>query len=441
MTITYKDILDLYGTLNDLGVPDGLSGDRRTLSTTDAISSVLENAFTPNVLDGKGLFSGIVMATLPTTKPTFLSFKDNIRYINAIAQNPYGELEELHFVYKVYIPEIDPREIILNTSRKKACGGLSLSQRVTTLPTAVIGSGFSEDKSQQAIVPGTLVDIRFNDAKRFLRPMIVGVNGKVFDVDYKQEKISVTFANGTAGVSSATRGGQMRDTNYPPVLEKSEFRKGPAEGASFAKRVRKIGEENKYNQWVITSVVNVARKEQPKGGRNYNYYGIMADLRGTWGSAGRKYINGSWTGKEGKAGQGVRTTDQRYFASFATEEDGIKFMLQILKGKGFDKATDGDKFLKLYLDKWLSPTEKTKQKIYKEEEKTQYRKKQFNKSYKLAYDKKIPGSSSSGNQSQQASTSTSTSTSQTQSSTMPPEQTNYTPATATNPYADEEWLQ
>ena len=198
MTITYEDILDLYGTLNDLGVPDGLSGDRRTLSTTDAISSVLESAFTPDVLDGKGLFNGIVMATLPTTKPTFLSFKDNINYINSIAQNPSGELQELHFVYKVYIPEIDPREIILNTSRKKACGGLSLSQRVTTLPTAVIGSGFSEDKSQQAIVPGTLVDIRFSYAKRFMRPMIVGIGGKVFDIDYKNQSLKVTFNRATA---------------------------------------------------------------------------------------------------------------------------------------------------------------------------------------------------------------------------------------------------
>tara|TARA_X000001388_G_scaffold45339_1_gene32237 strand:- start:3397 stop:4701 length:1305 start_codon:yes stop_codon:yes gene_type:complete len=196
MTITYQDILDLYGTLNDLGVPDGLSGDRRTLSTTDAISSVLERAFTPDVLDGKGLFNGIVMATLPTTQPTFLSFKDNINYLNSIAQNPDGELQELHFIYKVYIPEIDPREIILNTDKKKACGGLSLSQRVTTLPTAVIGSGISEDKSQQAIVPGTLVDIRFSDAKRFLRPIIVGISGKVFDIDYTQEKIGVTFADG-----------------------------------------------------------------------------------------------------------------------------------------------------------------------------------------------------------------------------------------------------
>ena len=196
MTITYEDILDLYGTLNDLGVPDGLSGDRRTLSTTDAISAVMERAFTPDVLDGKGLFNGIVMATLPTTQPTFLSFKDNINYVNSIAQNPDGELQELHFIYKVYIPEIDPREIILNTSRKKACEGLSLSQRVTTLPTAVIGSGLSEDKSQQAIVPGTLVDIRFSDAKRFLRPIIVGIGGKVFDIDYTQQKLDVTFANG-----------------------------------------------------------------------------------------------------------------------------------------------------------------------------------------------------------------------------------------------------
>ena len=110
----------------------------------------------------------------------------------------------------------------------------------------------------------------------------------------------------------------------------------------------------------------------------------MADVGKGWGNAG-KYINGSWTGVEGKAGQGVRTTKQRYFASFATEEDGIKFMLQILKGKGFDKATDGDKFLKLYLDKWLSPTEETKQKIYKKEKESGYRKRQFNQSYSLAY--------------------------------------------------------
>lgn len=218
MTITYEDILDLYGTLNDLGVPDGLSGDRRTLSTTDAISAVMERAFTPDVLDGKGLFNGIVMATLPTTQPTFLSFKDNINYLNSIEQNPDGELQELHFIYKVYIPEIDPREIILNTSRKKACEGLSLSQRVTTLPTAVIGSGFSEDKSQQAIVPGTLVDIRFSDAKRFLRPIIVGIGGKVFDIDYESESLKTKFG-GSSSVILRSEFGKITIQNprFSPV--------------------------------------------------------------------------------------------------------------------------------------------------------------------------------------------------------------------------------
>ena len=38
------------------------------------------------------------------------------------------------------------------------------------------------------------------------------------------------------------------------------------------------------------------------------------------------YINGSFNSKEGEAGQGNRTSNARWFASFKTEADGIEFV-------------------------------------------------------------------------------------------------------------------
>jgi len=198
MTVTFQQVADTYGILNDISPPDGLSGDRRTLSPTDAISAVLEQAFSPDALGGKTIFTGVVMATLPTNEPTFTSFSDSIDYLNSVYFNTDSSLpgvSELFFVYKVYIPEIDPRQIII--SNQKKCKGLSFSQRVNSLPTAVLAAGEGTSRESQAIMPGTLVDIRFENEKRFLHPKIIRIGGKVFNVDYKKQSVSQIFrANG-----------------------------------------------------------------------------------------------------------------------------------------------------------------------------------------------------------------------------------------------------
>ena len=45
------------------------------------------------------------------------------------------------------------------------------------------------------------------------------------------------------------------------------------------------------------------------------------------------YINGSFNSKEGEAGQGNRTSNARWFASFKTEADGIEFVAGKLNQK------------------------------------------------------------------------------------------------------------
>ena len=198
MTVTFQQVADTYGILNDISPPDGLSGDRRTLTPTDALSAVLEQAFSPDALGGKTIFTGVVMATLPTNEPTFTSFSDSIDYLNSVYFNSGGApqgVSELFFVYKVYIPEIDPRQIII--SNRKRCKGLSFSQRVNSLPTAVLAAGEGTSRESQAIIPGTLVDIRFENEKRFLHPKIIRIGGKVFNVNYKKQSVSQIFrANG-----------------------------------------------------------------------------------------------------------------------------------------------------------------------------------------------------------------------------------------------------
>ena len=71
---------------------------------------------------------------------------------------------------------------------------------------------------------------------------------------------------------------------------------------------------------------------------------------------------GSISATEGAGGQGIRTDKFRYFAVFNSTKEGIDFMWNTLKGKGFDSATE-DNIVDLYIDKWLSPAPATAQKI------------------------------------------------------------------------------
>lgn len=131
------------------------------------------------------------------------------------------------------------------------------------------------------------------------------------------------------------------------------------------------------------SVMFIALKEQTTspstiGGFNNNHYGIMTDL-GRW-RFGQGRINGSIPSTEGAGGQGIRTDQIRYFASFADTNIGVDFMAKTLEGKDFNTASS-DNIVDLYVDKWLSPSPSVATQI-KRDKRTSYSK-LFNKAKNL----------------------------------------------------------
>lgn len=129
--------------------------------------------------------------------------------------------------------------------------------------------------------------------------------------------------------------------------------------------------------WLKTSILFVALKEQRKGsnisGWNFNHYGIMADL-GPWGSPGKTFINGSIISNEGSGGQGIRTSNDRFFASFLDERNGTSFMKDVIKNKTKKSkerlgitytagALNKNNILDFYILKWLAPSDSTVQKL------------------------------------------------------------------------------
>jgi len=101
--------------------------------------------------------------------------------------------------------------------------------------------------------------------------------------------------------------------------------------SKFAETVNNtLGDE--YSDSIKASVIFLALQEQNLKGFNYNYYGVQTDIK--W-SGLEPYINGSFNSTEGSAGQGDRIADTRWFASFKSEADGIKFVAYKLKSKGW----------------------------------------------------------------------------------------------------------
>ena len=120
---------------------------------------------------------------------------------------------------------------------------------------------------------------------------------------------------------------------YPPA---QNIFSTPSSLSSFAANVNSALGSN-YNDSIKASVVFLAQQEQNLKGFNYNYYGVQTDLK--W-SGIDSYINGSFNSKEGEAGQGNRTANARWFASFKTEADGIEFVAGKLNSKGWGNIED-----------------------------------------------------------------------------------------------------
>jgi hypothetical protein len=142
---------------------------------------------------------------------------------------------------------------------------------------------------------------------------------------------------------------ETADTNYNPVLER--VRTETTQETLASKINRAIPNEPEP---IKAGVLFLARQEQNLKGFNHNYYGVMADI-GRW-TGGDTYFNGSFPSTEGAAGEGVRTTNIRYFASFDSDESGIKFIANTLKRKKWQNVTEAT-VAETYYRTWLSPAD------------------------------------------------------------------------------------
>ena len=191
-----EDILETYGSFNDLTVGGTTPiASRRTLTTTEALSSVLESYYTPDVLKGKSVYDGVVLACIPTTSPNIQS---NQKLIEYLAEATEDRVFQLYYVYKVLVPEVDPRPIHFSGKNRPA-GGLTNAQRVMTLPSAIIDLSVegAESAEIRLIQPGTYVQIIYNNQEKLNIPKVVGIGKKIIEVAGKLNTgttLATTFA-------------------------------------------------------------------------------------------------------------------------------------------------------------------------------------------------------------------------------------------------------
>jgi lysophospholipase L1-like esterase len=201
------DIFETYGSFNDLTVGSKTPvGSRQTLTTTEALSGWLENFYTPDALEGKSVYDGVVMATIPSRSPTLQSNQALIEYLTD------SSVEPLHYVYKVYIPEVEPRCINFS-DRNGPSGEFTNAQRVMTLPNAIIDPKVPASENMRAIEAGTYVQVVFANQEKLKNPKIVAIGKKVIELKGKLNdpdggSLKTAFSSGRGrAFLPASRGG------------------------------------------------------------------------------------------------------------------------------------------------------------------------------------------------------------------------------------------
>jgi len=255
--ITPQQMFREYGVFNDLRPADGLSGDRRTLTTTDALSAVLEKNFTPDAIGDKKLFGGIVMGTMLSDQPVASNPMENLEYVSQqieLANNPDAEGQDVYYKYKVYVHEADPRivmpieELLAGSKKRIKFEGLSLLDRINSLPEASLALGADIPGAKVGIQPGTLVEVIYSNEAKFLNPQIVKVGSKVLDVNISQSSLKIIHQTaGTTTLRSSSGSGSGTSSRDTPS------RRAARALAEKQKDLRKQIFESKGNEKLVDS--------------------------------------------------------------------------------------------------------------------------------------------------------------------------------------------
>jgi hypothetical protein len=175
-----------YGALNELDVsPSTPRADRRTLSPTTAVATVVGNYYTPDVLKDKDEFLGVVLASIPSQIPRLSSKSEKFEvYSKTIKQAQSSN--PLFYAYKVYIPELESRCLEFGAKDTSKSRGhlqpLTMAQRIATMQDSSLDvSLYDVSQGIRAIQAGTLVKVTFEDLGTMKGPKIIAVYKKVFD--------------------------------------------------------------------------------------------------------------------------------------------------------------------------------------------------------------------------------------------------------------------
>ncbi|HHZ95761.1 MAG TPA: hypothetical protein EYN67_09440 [Flavobacteriales bacterium] len=215
------DIFETYGAFNDLTISDKTPvGNRQTLSTTTAISKALEDYYTPDVLKGKSVYDGVIMATIATNSPTLQSNQALIEYLS----DPPDLV--LYYIYKIYIPEIEPR--CINFSDRGAAGEFTNAQRVMTLPNAILDASIPANDNMRAIAAGTYVQVIFANQQKLKNPKIIAIGKKVIELRglNRAGSLKAKFSN-NRGTATGGGGNSSSGTFRSQADQLSRGLKGP----------------------------------------------------------------------------------------------------------------------------------------------------------------------------------------------------------------------
>lgn len=191
----------------------------------------------------------------------------------------------------------------------------------------------------------TKIDTIAQPKVQFDKELDLSLISKDPEVESTFEEIAVDFIEASSSISNLL---------YPPEQEMIATNSSLS---TFARDVYLTFETNNaVNEDIQIGVIFLAYQEQNFEGFNYNFYGVQTDIQ--WYNL-EPYINGSFRSTEGEGGQGERNTDFRWFASFKSEREGIRFVAAALQRKNWGDISkslekgDTDIVAKKYFGSWL----------------------------------------------------------------------------------------